>query len=127
LVEINCETDFVARNENFQAFCQDVAMQIAATNPRFLNRESVPAEVIEKEKEILKEQLRAQGKPEAVWEKILVGKVDKFYQENCLLEQAFVKDTDRSIHEYLKETISKIGENIVIARYSRFELGQSDA
>lgn len=127
MVEINCETDFVARNENFQAFCQDVAMQVAATNPRFLDRDSVPAEVTEKEKEILKEQLKAEGKPEAVWEKILVGKIDKFYKENCLLEQEFVKDTDRTIQEYLKETIAKIGENIVISRFVRFELGQSDA
>lgn len=127
MVEINCETDFVARNENFQSFCQDVAMQIAATNPGFLNREAVPSDVIEKEKEILKEQLKAEGKPEAIWEKILVGKIDKFYKENCLLEQEFVKDTDRTIQEYLKETIAKIGENIVISRYVRYELGQSDA
>ena len=127
LVEINCETDFVARNENFQNFARDIAMHVAATNPRFLNREAVPANVLEAEKEIHRAQLRDQKKPEAMMEKIIEGKLNRFYEENCLLEQAFVKNPDVTIGEYLKETIAKIGENIVITRYVRFELGQQVA
>ncbi|TVQ78804.1 MAG: translation elongation factor Ts [Bradymonadales bacterium] len=126
LLEVNCETDFVARNENFQGFCQDVAMQVAATNPQFLDRESVPTSVLDKEKEILGEQLKSQKKPENVIEKIVQGKLEKFFEENCLLEQSFVKDPDLSIRDYTKEAISKLGENINIARFARFELGQMD-
>ena len=127
LVEINCETDFVARNENFQNFSRDIGMHVAATNPRFLNREAVPTDILEKEKEIHRAQLRDQKKPEAMMEKIIEGKLNRFYEENCLLEQAFVKNPDVTIGDYLKETIAKIGENIVITRYVRFELGQSAA
>jgi elongation factor Ts len=127
LVEINCETDFVARNENFQNFARDIGMHVAATNPRFLNREAVPADILEKEKEIHRAQLRDQKKPEAMMEKIIEGKLNRFYEENCLLEQAFVKNPDVTIGDYLKETIAKIGENIVITRYVRFELGQAAA
>jgi elongation factor Ts len=127
LVEINCETDFVARNENFQNFSRDIGMHVAATNPRFLNREAVPTDILEKEKEIHRAQLRDQKKPEAMMEKIIEGKLNRFYEENCLLEQAFVKNPDVTIGDYLKETIAKIGENIVITRYVRFELGQAAA
>lgn len=127
LVEINCETDFVARNENFQNFARDIAMHVAATNPRFLNRESVPANVLDAEKEIHRAQLRDQKKPEAMMDKIIEGKLNRFYEENCLLEQAFVKNPDITISDYLKETIAKIGENIVVTRYVRFELGQQAA
>jgi len=127
LVEINCETDFVARNENFQNFSRDIGMHVAATNPRFLNREAVPTDILEKEKEIHRAQLRDQKKPEAMMEKIIEGKLNRFYEENCLLEQAFVKNPDVTIGDYLKDTIAKIGENIVITRYVRFELGQAAA
>jgi elongation factor Ts len=126
-VEINCETDFVARNENFQNFARDIAMHVAATNPRFLNRESVPANILDAEKEIHRAQLRDQKKPEAMMDKIIEGKLNRFYEENCLLEQAFVKNPDVTISDYLKETIAKIGENIVVTRYVRFELGQQAA
>lgn len=125
LLEVNCETDFVARNENFQEFCKDIAMQVAATNPRFLNREAVPTSVIQKERELLKEQMREQKKPENILDKIIDGKIEKFYQENCLLEQAFVKNPDISVDNHLKETVGKIGENIVVSRYVRYELGQA--
>lgn len=126
LAEINCETDFVARNENFQTFCRDVAMHIAAANPRFLDRKSVPAEVVAKEREIFLDQARQSGKPEAVLNKIVDGKVEKFYQEVCLLEQAFIKNPDITVEAYLKETIAKLGENMMISRFVRFELGRSE-
>lgn len=125
MVEINCETDFVARNENFQEFAKDVAMHVAAANPRYLKREDVPEAEIEKEREILREQAQSEGKPANVVDKIVQGRIEKFYQENCLLEQAFVKNPDISIQEYLKQTIATIGENIVISRFVRYELGQS--
>lgn len=125
LLEINCETDFVARNDDFQEFAKDVAMHVAATNPRFLKREEVDTSVLDKERDILMAQLKEQGKPENMLEKIVTGKLEKFYEENCLLEQAFVKDTNLTIDELTKQTIAKIGENIVIRRYVRYELGQS--
>lgn len=127
LVEINCETDFVARNEQFQDFARDVAMHIAASNPRFLKREDVTPEILEREKEIMAAQLKEEGKPDNMIEKILSGKMNKFYEENCLLEQPFVKNPDLSVTEFLKEHIVKLGENIVISRYTRFELGQGDS
>lgn len=127
LVEINCETDFVARNENFQAFTRDIAMHIAAANPRFVSRDQVPADVIAREKEIFMDQAKQSGKPENVLGKIVEGKLEKFYQENCLLEQAFIKNPDQSIQDLLKETIAKLGENMMISRFVRFELGRSQA
>jgi len=127
LLEINCETDFVARNEAFQNFSRDVAMHIAAANPTYLNRDSVPAGVLEKEREILSEQLRTQGKPENMIEKIVEGKLSKYYEENCLLDQAFVKDTSMSVEECLKQTIATLGENIVVRRFTRYELGQAES
>jgi len=127
LLEINCETDFVARNESFQNFARDVAMHVAASNPRYLNREAVPGDVIEKEKAIHRDQMKDQKKPENIIEKIIEGKINRFFEENCLLEQAFVKNPDVTVGDYLKETIGKIGENIVVTRYIRFELGQAAA
>lgn len=127
LLEINCETDFVARNESFQNFARDVAMHVAASNPRYLNREAVPGDVVEKEKGIHREQMKDQKKPENIIEKIIEGKINRFYEENCLLEQAFVKNPDVTVGDYLKETIGKIGENIIVSRYIRFELGQAAA
>lgn len=124
LVEINCETDFVARNENFQGFTRDVAMHIAAANPRYLNRQAVPADVLAKEREIFMEQAKGSGKPENVLPKIVDGKIEKFYAEACLLEQSFIKNPDITIEAYLKETIAKLGENMMISRFVRFELGQ---
>jgi elongation factor Ts len=127
LVEINCETDFVARNEVFQQFVKDVAMHIAASAPLFLKREDVPADVVEKEKAIYREQLREQGKPEKVWDKILEGKIEKFYKDVCLVDQAFVKDPDKSIQQLTTDMVAKIGENIQIRRYARFQLGEGVA
>lgn len=124
LVEINCETDFVARTDNFQTFAKDVAMQVAAAKPIAVSREQVDTKIVEHEIEIYRAQAREQGKPEAVIEKMMSGKLDKFYQESCLLEQAFVKNPDKTIGDYLKETIGKLGENMVIKRFVRFELGE---
>ncbi len=124
LIEINCETDFVAKTEDFQAFVRDVAMQIAASSPQFVKREEVDQEVIDKEISIYKEQAKSQGKPEAILEKIAMGKLDKFYSEICLLEQPFVKDPDKTIQTLIKETIGKLGENISIRRFSRFKVGE---
>jgi elongation factor Ts len=126
LVEVNCETDFVARNEAFQAFCKDVAMQVAAANPRFVNRTEVPENVLARERAVFMDQARESGKPEAVLGKIVDGKIDKFFQEICLMEQVFVKNPDTTIEAYLKDVIAKIGENIVINRFVRFELGRSE-
>ncbi len=125
LVEVNCETDFVAKNESFITFVKDVAMHIAATNPLAVRREEIDATVLAREKEIYREQVRAQKKPENIVERIIEGKVDKFYQENCLLEQPFVKDPQITVKDYLTSTIAKIGENISIARFVRFKLGEN--
>ena len=124
LVEVNVETDFAAKNPEFREFVKDVAMQIAATKPEYVRREDVPAEVIEKEKEIIKAQAINEGKPEAVAEKIVAGRIDKFYEEVCLLEQDFIKDPDKKVQEVLTEKISSIGENITIRRFVRFERGE---
>ena len=124
LVEINCETDFVAKTEAFQDLAKDVAMQIAATNPAYLCREEVPADVVEHEKEVLRQQALNEGKPEAIVEKMLVGRLEKFYKEHCLLEQAFIKDGDKSIEQVITENIAKIGEKISVRRYTRYQLGE---
>ena len=124
LVEVNIETDFAAKNPEFREFVKDVAMQIAATKPEYVRREDVPAEVTEKEKEIIKAQAINEGKPEAVAEKIVAGRIDKFYEEVCLLEQDFIKDPDKKVQEVLTEKISSIGENITIRRFVRFERGE---
>lgn len=125
LVEVNCETDFVARNEEFQAFVKDLALQIAASSPSFVKREDVPPDLIEKEKKIYLAQAKEMGKPEAAWPKIVEGKLEKFYQESCLLEQAFIKDPAVSIKDLVAQKIAKIGENINIRRFTRYQLGQA--
>lgn len=124
LVEVNCETDFVAKTDNFKNLVHDIAMQIAATNPEFLDRNSVPAESLEREKEILSAQAREEGKPEKIIEKMVEGRIEKFYKEKCLLEQAFIKDPDKTVQDLIHENISKIGENIAIRRYVRYEVGE---
>jgi len=124
MAEINCETDFVAKTEDFQNFVKDICMHIAACKPSYLCQEEVPADVLAKEKEIAIEEAKASGKPEKVLEKIAEGKVKKFFIETCLLDQAFVKDTDKSINDIVTEKIAKIGENIKIRRFTRFELGE---
>lgn len=123
MVEVNCETDFVAKTDDFISFAQDVAMQIAAMNPSALKREDISEEVVAREKEVYKEQVLNEGKPAHIADRIIVGKLEKFYKENVLLEQDFFKDTDKNIETYVKETISKLGENISIARFVRFEVG----
>lgn len=125
LVEVNCETDFVARNDEFQAFVKDLALQIAASSPSFVKREDVPPDLIEKEKKIYLAQAKEMGKPEAAWPKIVEGKLEKFYQESCLLEQAFIKDPAVSIKDLVAQKIAKIGENINIRRFTRYQLGQA--
>ncbi len=124
LVEINVETDFVARNQEFRRFVHDIAMQIAATDPVAISREDVPKEKIESEKKIYEEQLVGSGKPAAVVEKIVQGRMEKFYADVCLLEQPFVKTPDLKVGDYLKEQIAKYGENIRIKRFVRFKLGE---
>jgi elongation factor Ts len=124
LVEINCETDFVARTEQFKAFVRDVAMHIAAASPQWVSPEEVPADVIAKEKEIAVAQMQASGKPAAVLEKIAEGKIKKFYEDNCLMQQVFVKDPGKTIEQLLKETIAGLGENMTIRRFARFVLGE---
>jgi len=125
LLEVNCETDFVARNEDFQAFVNDIALHIAAANPRYLNKEAVPAEDIEKEKAIYRGQAEQSGKSGPVVEKIAEGKLNKYYEDNCLLHQAFVKDPAKKIEDLVKEKIATIGENIMISRFVRYQLGES--
>lgn len=124
LVEINCETDFVGKTDSFKEFARDIAMQIAAANPTYVRREEVPADAVEKEKEILKAQALNEGKPEKIVEKMVEGRISKFYEEFCLLEQPFVKDPDKTVSQLLNEKISTIGENISIRRFARFELGE---
>jgi len=124
IVEINCETDFVAKTDDFEKFAHDIAMHIAASAPRFIKREDVDQESIDKEMEIYKDQAKAQGKPEAIIEKIAAGKLDKFYSEVCLMEQPFVKDPNISIKDLLTETIAKLGENITINKFSRLKIGE---
>ncbi len=123
LVEINCETDFVARNENFREFVKDITLHIAAANPQFLSREEVPASVIEQEREIAAAQVK--DKPAAVVDKIVQGKLEKVYNTLCLLEQPFIKDTNRTIRDIVADKIGELGENIIIKRFVRFGLGES--
>lgn len=124
LVEINCETDFVAKTENFKAMARDIAMQIAAANPAYVRREEVPADVVEHEMEVLKAQALNEGKPANIVEKMVVGRVDKFYKEICLMEQGFIKDPDKTVAQLITEAIAKIGENISIRRFTRYQLGE---
>lgn len=124
LVEVNCETDFVGKTDQFKEFVKDVAMHIAAANPKYVSREEVPTEELEKEKEILKAQALNEGKPAHIVEKMVEGRMSKYYEEYCLLEQSFIKDPDKTISTLVNEKISTIGENISIRRFVRFELGE---
>lgn len=124
LVEVNCETDFVALTDQFKEFVRDIAIHIAASSPRYVRREEVPQDEIEKEKEILKAQALNEGKPEKIVEKMVEGRISKYYEEYCLMEQSFVKDPDKTIAELLNEKIATIGENISIRRFVRYELGE---
>ncbi|NIQ38557.1 MAG: translation elongation factor Ts [Proteobacteria bacterium] len=125
LIEVNCETDFVARTEEFQNLVKDTAMQIAATNPFYLERDRIPAEVLEKEKQILRTQAIESGKPEKVVDRIVEGRLEKFFSEVCLLDQPFIKDPDTTVQEVLNGAISRIGENIAIRRFVRFQIGEA--
>jgi len=127
LLEVNCETDFTGKSEDFTNFVKDISMQVAATNPIAIDRENIPPDVLEKEKEIYATQASESGKPEKVIEKIVDGKLKKFFSEACLIEQPFVKNPDITIQDLLNEMIAKTGENIVIRRFVRFQLGDSHA
>ncbi len=124
LVEVNCETDFVANTDEFNELCKNIAMQIAATDPLYVSKEDVPEEAIEKEKQIQKEQLRAQGKPENVLDKIVEGKINKYFEEVCLLEQPYIKDGSIKVKNLVENAIAKLGENIVVRRFARFKVGE---
>ncbi len=124
LIEINCETDFVARTDEFHELAKNIAMHIAAANPLFIEREFVPAELTAKEKEIYKDQLASMDKPQTVKEKIVEGKLEKYFQEVCLLEQPFIKDPSKNIATVIDQAIAKLGENIVVKRYVRYQLGE---
>ena len=124
LLELSCETDFVARTDEFKELAYNLAKQVAAMNPKWVSREDVPQEVIEKEKEIYKEQLKDSGKPEHVIEKIIEGKLEKFFEENCLLEQDYIFEEGKKVKEVIQEAIAKIGENIRVSRFVRMEVGE---
>ena len=124
LLEINCETDFVANTDDFKNLSKDIAMHIAASAPMSVSREEIPQETLEREKEIYADQARQSGKPENIIEKMTEGRLNKFYQENVLLEQTFVKDPDKTVSDLITETVAKLGENILISRFSRFQLGE---
>ena len=124
LVEVNCETDFVAMTDGFKTLVKDIAMHIAAANPLYINRDEVPAEIIAHERDILKAQAMNEGKPENIAEKMVEGRVEKYYKENCLMDQVFVKDGEQSITDLIKSSIAKMGENISIRRFVRYNLGE---
>jgi len=125
LVEVNCETDFVARNEEFRELAKNIAMQIAAANPKYISTEDVPAEEVEKEKSIIREQLKDSKKPAEIIERIVQGKLSKFFEEVCLLEQPFIRDDKIKVREFIASHIAKFGENIRVRRFARFELGKA--
>lgn len=122
LIEVNCETDFVARNENFQSLVKDISLHIAASNPRHLSRDDVPADLVAKEREIAAEQVK--GKPDNIVQKIVDGKMDKFYADHCLLEQAFIKNPDITIGDLIKGKVAELGENLVVRRFTRYAVGE---
>lgn len=124
LVEVNCETDFVGKTAEFKQLAYDIAMQIAASNPDYVSREDVPEQVITHEKDVLKAQALEEGKPEKVIDKMVEGRLEKFYKERCLLEQPFIKDPDKTVQELIHEHVARIGENINVRRFARYELGQ---
>lgn len=123
LLEVNCETDFVARTESFRVFVREIAMQIAATNPLYIKREDIPEEIIEQERSVYRAQSLEEGKPEKVVERIIEGRLKKFFQEVCLLEQAYIRDDKKTVQELLNELIASLGENICIRRFCRYQLG----
>jgi len=125
LLEVNCETDFVARTDEFQALLRDIAMQVAAANPRYLSREEVPEGEIEAERAIYRKQAEQSGKPAQVIERIVAGQVDRFYKDVCLLEQPFIKQSDRSVNDIVQEAVARLGENVTVRRFARFQLGES--
>ena len=127
LLEVNCETDFVAKTEDFQSMCKDISMHIAASSPMAVNREEIDDSLISKEREIFLEQAKKEGKPEDIAAKIVEGRVNKFFQENVLMEQSFVKDPEKTVGDIVTETIAKLGENIIINRYVRFQLGEKSS
>ncbi len=124
LLEVNCETDFTARNDQFQSLAKDICMHIAAANPRFLNREEVTEDILGKEREIAREQALASGKPEQFIERIVTGKLDKFYEENCLLEQKYIKEPSKSVQAMIDSLVASIGEKITVRRFVRYQLGE---
>ncbi|MCL2496387.1 MAG: translation elongation factor Ts [Clostridiales bacterium] len=124
LVEINCETDFVAKTPEYKEFCRDIAMQVAASSPEYVCREDVPQEIIEHERSIARAQALNEGKPEQIVEKIVDGRIEKYFKEVCLLEQVFIKDTDKTVRQILMEKVAKIGENISIRRFARYQVGE---
>ncbi len=126
LLDVGCETDFVARTDGFIALARNIAMQIAATNPIAIIREDIPESIVNREKDIYTEQAKATGKPDNVVEKIVDGKLNKYFQENCLVEQVYIKDSDKKIKDLVTETIATLGENITLNRYSRFAVGETD-
>ncbi len=127
LVEVNCETDFVARTEEFQRLVKDVAMQVAAANPRCVRREEISDAELERERTVYRVQAEESGKPAKVIEKIVAGKVEKFYGENCLLEQAFIRDPGKTVQDVVNEAVGRTGENIVVNRFSRFQIGEAES
>ena len=126
MIEVNCETDFVARNGEFQSLVHDLTLQIAASKPVHVRREDIPQSVIDKEMEIYRGQAKEMGKPQAAWEKIAAGKLEKFYQDSCLMEQPFVKDPNTTIADLLTQKIAKTGENIAVRRFIRYQLGDEE-
>ena len=124
MIEVNCETDFVAKTPEFKNFVRDIAMHIAAANPKYLNREEVPAEILDKEREILRAQALNEGKPEKIIDRMVEGRVEKYYKENCLVDQQFVKNPDMTITQFVNERIQTTGENIKIRRFVRYEMGE---
>ena len=126
MIEVNCETDFVAKTEGFIELAHNLAMQIAATNPISLDKDSVSADVVAKEKEIYTDQAKSSGKPDNIIEKMVEGRLSKFYQENCLMEQAYIKDSDKKVVDLMTETIATLGENITISQFTRFAVGESN-
>lgn len=124
MIEVNCETDFVAKTPEFKAFVRDIAMHIAAANPQYLNRDEVPSEILDKEREILRAQALNEGKPEKIVDRMVEGRVEKYYKEHCLVDQQFVKNPDLTITQYVNERIQQTGENIKIRRFVRYEMGE---
>jgi len=124
LIEVNCETDFVAKTDDFRSLVHELSMQVAAAKPEFVRREDVPEQKVQKEREILAAQVKDEGKPEKIIQKIVDGRLEKFFKENCLLEQSFIKNPDLTVQQILNERIMRLGENIVVRRFTRFELGE---